>query len=91
MARAPGLHHDQLAPGLVLDRKLADKRSFPAIDLNRSGTRKEELLLPEDVLARMWILRKFMNELNPVEAMEFLINKINETKTNKKFLESMNQ
>jgi transcription termination factor Rho len=76
---------------LVLDRKLADKRSFPAIDLNRSGTRKEELLLPEDVLARMWILRKFMNELNPVEAMEFLINKINETKTNKKFLESMNQ
>jgi transcription termination factor Rho len=75
---------------LVLDRKLADKRSFPAIDLNRSGTRKEELLLAEDVLARMWILRKFMNELNPVEAMEFLINKINETKTNKKFLESMN-
>jgi transcription termination factor Rho len=76
---------------LVLDRKLADKRSFPAIDLNRSGTRKEELLLAEDVLSRMWILRKFMNELNPVEAMEFLINKINETKTNKKFLESMNQ
>jgi len=76
---------------LVLDRKLADKRSFPAIDLNRSGTRKEELLLPEDVLSRMWILRKFMNELNPVEAMEFLINKISETKTNKKFLESMNQ
>ena len=75
---------------LVLDRKLADKRSFPAIDLNRSGTRKEELLLSEDVLARMWILRKFMNELSPVEAMEFLINKINETKTNKKFLESMN-
>jgi transcription termination factor Rho len=76
---------------LVLDRKLADKRSFPAIDLNRSGTRKEELLLPEDVLSRMWTLRKFMNELNPVEAMEFLINKITETKTNKKFLESMNQ
>jgi transcription termination factor Rho len=49
------------------------------------------LLLAEDVLSRMWILRKFMNELNPVEAMEFLINKINETKTNKKFLESMNQ
>jgi transcription termination factor Rho len=76
---------------LVLDRKLADKRTFPAIDLNRSGTRKEELLLPPDVLQRMWILRKFMNELNSVEAMEFLINKINETKTNKKFLESMNQ
>jgi transcription termination factor Rho len=76
---------------LVLDRKLADKRIFPAIDLNRSGTRKEELLLGPDTLPRMWILRKFMNELNSLEAMEFLINKINETKTNKKFLESMNQ
>jgi transcription termination factor Rho len=76
---------------LVLDRKLADKRIFPAIDLNKSGTRKEELLLGPDVLPRMWILRKFMNELNSLEAMEFLINKINETKTNKKFLESMNQ
>ncbi len=76
---------------LVLDRKLADKRIFPAIDLNKSGTRKEELLLPPDVLSRMWILRKFMNELNPLEAMEFLINKISETKTNKKFLEAMNQ
>jgi len=76
---------------LVLDRKLADKRIFPAIDLNKSGTRKEELLLPPDVLPRMWILRKFMNELNPLEAMEFLINKISETKTNKKFLEAMNQ
>ena len=76
---------------LVLDRKLADKRIFPAIDLNKSGTRKEELLLGPDILPRMWILRKFMNELNSIEAMEFLINKINETKTNKKFLESMNQ
>ena len=76
---------------LVLDRKLADKRIFPAIDLNRSGTRKEELLLDKETLPRMWILRKFMNELNSLEAMEFLINKINETKTNKKFLESMNQ
>ena len=76
---------------LVLDRKLADKRTFPAIDLNRSGTRKEELLLPADVLQRVWILRKFLNELNPVEGMEFLLNKVNETKTNRKFLESMNQ
>jgi transcription termination factor Rho len=76
---------------LVLDRKLADKRIFPAIDLNRSGTRKEELLLDKETLPRMWILRKFMNELNSLEAMEFLINKVNETKTNKKFLESMNQ
>jgi len=75
---------------LVLDRKIADKRIFPAIDINRSGTRKEELLMNPDVLARVWILRKFLNELNPVEAMEFLITKMSDTKTNKKFLENMN-
>ena len=73
-----------------LDRKLVDKRVFPAIDLNKSGTRKEELLLSPDTLQRMWILRKFLNELNPVEAMEFLIQKLSDTKSNKKFLESMN-
>jgi len=76
---------------LVLDRKIADKRIFPALDINRSGTRKEELLLKGDILQRVWILRKFLNELNPVEAIEFLIQKIGDTKTNKKFLESMNQ
>jgi transcription termination factor Rho len=75
---------------LVLERKIADKRIFPAIDINRSGTRKEELLLPGDVLSRVWILRKFLTELNPVEAMEFLIAKMSDTKTNKKFLENMN-
>ena len=75
----------------MLDRKISDKRIFPAIDINRSGTRKEELLMTPEVLQRVWILRKFLNELNPVEAMEFLINKMNDTKTNKKFLESMNQ
>ncbi len=75
---------------LVLDRKIADKRIFPAIDINRSGTRKEELLLAPDVLSRVWILRKFLNELNPVEAMEFLITRMSDTKTNKKFLENMN-
>jgi transcription termination factor Rho len=75
---------------LVLDRKVADKRIFPAIDINRSGTRKEELLLAGDVLARVWVLRKFLSELNPVEAMEFLIAKMSDSKTNKKFLESMN-
>ena len=75
---------------LVLDRKIADKRIFPAIDINRSGTRKEELLMQPDVLSRVWILRKFLNELNPVEAMEFLITKMSDTKTNKKFLENMN-
>ena len=76
---------------LVLDRKIADKRIFPAIDINRSGTRKEELLLKGDTLQRVWILRKFLNELNPVEAIEFLITKIGDSKSNKKFLESMNQ
>src|SRR5512137_2241261 len=76
---------------LVLDRKISDKRIFPAIDINRSGTRKEELLMSPDVLQRVWILRKFLNELSPVEAMEFLISKMGDTKTNKKFLESMNQ
>jgi transcription termination factor Rho len=75
---------------LVLDRKLADRRIFPAIDINRSGTRKEELLLTPEMLQRIWILRKFLSELNPVEAMEFLITKLADTKTNKKFLESMN-
>ena len=77
---------------LVLDRKLADKRIFPAIDINKSGTRKEELLhAARRCCQRVWILRKFLNELNPVEAMEFLITKMSDTKTNKKFLESMNQ
>src|SRR5207244_13290318 len=76
---------------LVLDRKISDKRIFPAIDINRSGTRKEELLMTPETLQRVWILRKFLNELNSVEAMEFLINKMQERKTNKKFLENMNQ
>ena len=75
---------------LVLDRKIADKRIYPAIDINRSGTRKEELLMPADVLSRVWVLRKFLSELNPVEAMEFLTNRMGDSKTNKKFLENMN-
>jgi transcription termination factor Rho len=75
---------------LVLDRKLSDKRIFPAIDINRSGTRKEELLLQETELRKIWILRKFLSEMNVVEAMEFLVEKMSQTKTNKKFLESMN-
>ena len=73
-----------------LDRKMSDRRTFPAIDINRSGTRKEELLLPGDVLSRVWVLRKFLTELNPIEAMEFLVAKMSDTKTNKKFLENMN-
>jgi transcription termination factor Rho len=76
---------------IVLERKLADKRIFPAFDINRSGTRKEEILLTPDVLNRVWILRKFLNEQTPTEAMEFLIDHVGKTKTNKKFLDSMNQ
>lgn len=75
---------------LVLDRKLADKRVFPAIDMNRSGTRKEELLLEPDVLNRVWILRKLLSSLNSVDAMQFLLEKMNGTKNNKEFLEMMN-
>jgi transcription termination factor Rho len=74
-----------------LDRRLVDKRIFPAIDINRSGTRKEELLLSRDALARVWILRKLLAQLNPVETMEFLMDKIADTKSNNEFLDSMNQ
>ncbi len=73
-----------------LDRRLMDKRIFPALDINRSGTRKEELLLPKEVLNRVWILRKLLSQLNTVEAMEFLIDKVHGTKDNQEFLESMN-
>jgi transcription termination factor Rho len=75
---------------LVLDRKIADRRIFPAIDLNRSGTRKEELLLTPEELNKVWILRKFLSDKNPVEAMEFLVQRISKTKTNKLFLKAMN-
>jgi transcription termination factor Rho len=75
---------------LQLDRKLSDKRVFPAIDINRSGTRKEELLLDPGVLNRVWILRKLLSSLNPLDSMEFLLDKIKGTKDNKEFLDSMN-
>lgn len=75
---------------LHLDRKLSEKRTFPAIDINKSGTRKEDLLLPKDVLNRMWILRKLLQPLNTIDAMEFLLDKIEKTETNAKFIESMN-
>lgn len=74
---------------IVLDRRLSDRRIFPAMDLNRSGTRKEELLLSNDELNKVWILRKFLAEMNPVEAMEFLLDRIRKTKSNKSFLDSM--
>jgi transcription termination factor Rho len=75
---------------LVLDRRLSDRRIFPAIDINRSGTRKEELLMSKAELARVWILRKFLNEMSPVEAMEFLLDKMSASRTNKDFLRNMN-
>src|SRR5262249_45316194 len=72
-----------------LDRKLVDKRVFPAIDINRSGTRKEELLVAKDELNRIWILRKVLNPLSTVEAMELLLEKMSKTKSNSEFLASM--
>jgi len=76
---------------IVLDRKLSERRIFPAIDLNKSGTRKEDLLLTKEALNRIWILRKVLQPLNPVESMEFLLNKMQSTTSNKAFLESMSK
>ncbi|MBZ0220228.1 MAG: transcription termination factor Rho [Candidatus Methylomirabilis sp.] len=76
---------------IVLDRKLAERRIFPAIDLNKSGTRKEDLLLTKEALNRIWILRKVLQPLNPIESMEFLLDKIQSTPSNKAFLDSMSR
>ena len=76
---------------LHLDRRIADRRVFPAFDLTRSGTRKEELLIPKNNLNRIWILRRLLQEMNPVDAMEFIIDKIRKSETNQLFLDSMNQ
>jgi transcription termination factor Rho len=75
---------------IILDRKLVDKRVFPAIDIQRSGTRKEELLIPKEDLQRIWILRKVLNPLSPVEAMELLVEKMGKAKSNGEFLATMN-
>ena len=72
-----------------LDRKLTDKRVFPSIDITKSGTRKEELLLPKEDLSRVWVLRKVLNPLSPVEAMELLLDKMGKTKSNSEFLDKM--
>ncbi|MEZ0329021.1 MAG: transcription termination factor Rho [Dissulfuribacterales bacterium] len=74
-----------------LDRKLADKRVFPAIDINLSGTRKEDLLMSKDVMNKVWILRKLLSPLNPIDSMEFLLNKMQGTKNNEEFLGNMNR
>ena len=76
---------------LVLDRRLVDKRIFPAIDINRSGTRKEELLLDADTLNRVWVLRKVLNPLSVTESMELLLDKLSKTKANEQFLKSMSK
>ena len=76
---------------LHLDRRLVERRVFPAIDINKSGTRREELLLDKDEINKVWILRRFLSNMNSVDAMEFLLEKIKGTKTNKEFLESMNK
>ncbi len=75
---------------IQLDRRLADKRVFPAIDIKKSGTRKEELLLPAETLNRVWILRKLLTTLNPVDSLEFLLDKMSGTKDNQDFLNTMN-
>ena len=76
---------------LVLDRKLSDRRIYPSFDLIKSGTRKEELLLDKKILARMWILRKLLNDMNVIQAMEFIQDRMRRTKTNDEFMETMSQ
>lgn len=75
---------------LVLDRRLSDRRIYPAIDVNRSGTRREELLMQPDELNRIWVLRKVLNEFSPIDAMDFLLNRLKGTKSNRDFILSMN-
>ena len=75
---------------IQLDRRLADKRVYPAFDIKKSGTRKEELLLSEETLNRVWILRKLLSSLNPIDSLEFLLEKMRGTKNNESFLKSMN-
>ena len=76
---------------IVLDRKIADKRIFPAIDVGKSGTRKEELLVEKDQLSKMWVLRRILMQMGTVDAMEFLLGKMKDSKTNDDFFNSMNQ
>ena len=75
---------------LILDRKVADKRTFPAIDITRSGTRKEELLTPPDQLKKMYVLRRILNPMGTMDAIDFLLDKLRNTKSNSEFFESMN-
>jgi len=76
---------------IVLDRKVADKRIFPALDVGKSGTRKEELLVPKDQLSKMWVLRRILMQMGTIDAMEFLLDKMKDSKTNEDFFATMNQ
>jgi transcription termination factor Rho len=76
---------------IVLDRKIADKRIFPALDVGKSGTRKEELLVPKDQLSKMWVLRRILMQMGTIDAMEFLLDKMKESKSNEDFFATMNQ
>ena len=76
---------------IVLDRKISDKRIFPAIDIQKSGTRKEELLVGKETLQKMWVLRRILNPMGTVDAIEFLLGKLKQTKNNDDFFQSMNQ
>ncbi|MPM57447.1 Transcription termination factor Rho [bioreactor metagenome] len=75
---------------LQLDRKLSNKRVFPAVDIIASSTRRDDLLLSEETLNRMWVLRNFLSDMNSTEAMEFLLNRLKRTSNNEEFLISMN-
>ena len=75
---------------IILDRKLSDKRTFPAIDITKSGTRKEELLVEKGTLSKMWVLRRILNPMGTVDAMEFLLDKLKYSKTNNDFFDAMN-
>ena len=75
---------------IILDRKLSDKRTFPSIDITKSGTRKEELLVDKGVLSKMWVLRRVLMPMGVVDTMEFLVDKLKHSKTNSDFFEQMN-
>ena len=75
---------------IVLDRKLSDKRTFPAIDVTQSGTSKEELIVDKPTLSKMWVLRRILTPMGTVDSMEFLLDKLKQTKTNQEFFDSMN-
>ncbi|MDV3257420.1 MAG: transcription termination factor Rho, partial [Sphingomonas sp.] len=76
---------------IVLDRKVADKRIFPSLDVGKSGTRKEELLVEQGILSKMWVLRRILMQMGTVDAMQFLLDKMKDAKSNEDFFASMNQ